>query len=52
MVVSGGMSGGDDKREKVGWVVIRVGEGGVDTRERVRLAESWCKRSRVLSCSS
>ena len=49
---SGGLSRGDGKREKVGWIAIRVGEGGVGTQGRVRLAESWCERSRVLSCSS
>ena len=35
-----GLSGGGDKRGKVGWVTIRVGEGGVGTQGRVRLAES------------
>ena len=49
---SGGLSGGGGKRGKVGWVVIKVGEGGVGTRGRVRLAESWCERLRVLSYSS
>ena len=52
MVVSGGVSGGGGKRGKVGWIVIRVGEDGVGTQRRVRLAKSWCERSRVLSCSS
>ena len=50
--VSGGLSEGDDKRGKVGWIAIGVGEGGVGTRGRARLAKSWCERSRVLSCSS
>ena len=49
---SGGLSGGGSKRGKVGWIAIRVGEGGIGTRGRVRLAESWCERLRVLSCSS
>ena len=43
---------GGGKRGKVGWMVIRVGEGGVGVQGRVRLAESWCERSRVLSHSS
>ena len=47
--MTGGVGGG---REKVDWVAIGVGEGGVGIRGRVRLAESWCERSRVLSCSS
>ena len=34
---------GGGKRGKVGWMVIRVGEGGVGVQERVRLAESWCE---------
>ena len=29
-----------------------VGEGGVGVRGRVRLAESWCERSRLLSSVS
>ena len=33
-------------------MVSGVGEGGLDTQGRVRLAKSWCERSRVLSCSS
>ena len=49
---NGGLSGGGGGRGKVGWVVIGVGEGGVGTQGRVRLAKSECKRSRVLSCSS
>ena len=44
MVIRGGMSGrlnrGGDRRGKVGWIAIRVGEGGVGTWGRVRLAES------------
>ena len=40
MVVGGGVSGGGGKRGKVGWVAIGVGEGGVGTQGRVRLAES------------
>ena len=39
-------------RGKVGWVVMGVGKGGVGVRGRVRLAESWCERSRLLSSSS
>ena len=39
-------------RGKVGWVVMGVGEGGVGVRGRVRRAESWCERSRLLSSSS
>ena len=49
--VSGGLSGGGSKRGKVGWVAIGVGEGGVGVQGRVRFAESWCERLRVLSCS-
>ena len=49
---TGGVSRGGGKRGKVGWVAIGVGEGGVGVRGRVRLAESWCKRSRLLSSSS
>ena len=49
---SGGWSRGGSKRGKVGWVAIGVGEGGVGTQGRIRLVESWCERSRVLSCSS
>ena len=52
VMVASGVSGGGGKRGKVGWVVIRVGEGGVDIQGRVRLAKSWYERSRVLSCSS
>ena len=37
---SGGLSGGGGRRGKVGWIVIRVGEGGVGTQGRVRLAEN------------
>ena len=51
-MVTGGVSSGGSKRAKVGWVVIRVGEGGVGVRGRVRLAKSWCERSRVLFSSS
>ena len=32
--------GGGGGKEKVGWVKIGVGEGGVGTRGRVRLAKS------------
>ena len=46
------VGGGGGKRRKVGWVVIGIGEGGVGVRGRVRLAESWCERPRVLSSSS
>ena len=49
---SGGLNGGDGRSGKVGWIAIRVEEGGVGTQRRVRLAESQCERSRVLSCSS
>ena len=52
MVVRDGLSGGGGKRGKAGWVAIRVGEGEVGAQGRVRLAKSWCKRSRMLSCSS
>ena len=52
MVIGGGVSRGGGKRGKVGWVVIRVGEGGVGAQGRVRLAESWYERLRVLSWSS
>ena len=52
VMVASGISGGGGKRGKVGWVAIGVGEGGVDVRGRVRLAESWCERSQVLSYSS
>ena len=37
---NGGLSEGGGGRGKVGWVVIGVEEGGVDTQGRVRLAES------------
>ena len=33
-------------------MAIGVGKGGVGVRGRVRLAKSWCKRSRLLSSSS
>ena len=52
MVASGGISGGGGKRGKIGWVAIGVEEGEVGARGRVRLAKSWCKKSRALSCSS
>ena len=29
VMVASGVNGGGGKREKVGWVVIKVGEGGV-----------------------
>ena len=51
MVVDGVVRGGG-MREKVGWVAMEVGEDGVGVRGRVRLAESWCERSRLLSSSS
>ena len=47
-----GVVGRGGTRRKVGWVAMGVGEGGVGVRGRVRLAESWCKRSRLLSSSS
>ena len=47
-----GAGRGGGKRGKVGWVAIGVGEGGVGVWGRVRLAESWCERSRLLSSSS
>ena len=37
---SDGLSGGGDKRGKVGWVTIRVEEGGVGTQGGVRVAKS------------
>ena len=40
VMVASGVSGGGGKREKVGWVVIRVEEGGVGAQGRVRLAKS------------
>ena len=52
VMVTDGVGGGGGKRRKVGWVAIGVGEGGVDVQGRVRLAESWCERSRLLSSSS
>ena len=52
VMVTGGVDRGGGRREKVDWVVIGIGKGGVGVRERVRLAESWCERSRVLSSSS
>ena len=52
VMVASGVSGGGGRREKVGWMAIRVGEGGVGAQGRVRLAKSWCERSRVLACSS
>ena len=42
----------DGKRRKVDWVAIGVGEGRVGVRGKVRLAESGCERSRLLSSSS
>ena len=51
-MVTGGVGRGGGKREKVGWMVIGVGEGGIDVQGKVRLADSWCKRSRLLSSSS
>ena len=51
-MVTSGVGRGGGKRDKVGWVAIGVGEGGVGARGRVRLAESWCERSRLLSSSS
>ena len=47
-----GVDGGGGKRGKIGWVAIGVGEGGIDVQGKVRLADSWCKRSRLLSSSS
>ena len=51
MVVDG-VVGRGGTRGKVGWVAMGVGEGGVGVQGRVRLAESWCERSRLLSNSS
>ena len=51
-MMTGGAGRGGGKRGKVGWVVIGVGEGGVGIQGKVRLAESWCKRSRLLSSFS
>ena len=51
-MVTGGVGSGGGKRGKVGWVVIGVEEGGVGVRGRMRLAESWYARSRLLSSSS
>ena len=51
MVVGGGVGRGG-RRGKVGRVIIGVGEGGVGVQGRVRLAESQCERSRLLSRSS
>ena len=51
MVVDG-VVGRDGTRGKVGWVVMGIGEGRVEVRGRVRLAKSWCERSRLLSSSS
>ena len=50
MVVDG-VVGRGGTRGKVGWVAMGVGEGGVGVRGRMRLAESWCERSRLLSSS-
>ena len=52
VMIIGGAGRGGGKRGKVGWMAIGVGKGGVGVRGRVRLAESWCKRSRLLSSSS
>ena len=52
VMVTDGVGGGDGKRGKVGWVATGVGEGGVGVQGKVRLAESWCERSRLLSSSS
>ena len=52
VLVVDGVVGRGGTRGKVGWVVMGVGEGGVGVRGRVRLAESWCERSRLLSSSS
>ena len=51
VMVTSRVDRGGGTRGKVGWVVIGVGEGGMGIQERVRLAESWCERSRVLSSS-
>ena len=51
MVVDGVVRRGG-MREKVGWVAMGVGEGGVGVQGRMKLAESWCERSRLLSSSS
>ena len=51
-MATGGVGRGVGKRGKVGWVAIGVGEGGVGVQGRVRLAESWCERSKLLSSSS
>ena len=52
VMVTDGAGRGGGKRRKVSWVAIGVGEGGVGVQGRVRLAESWCERSRLLSSSS
>ena len=52
VMVASGVGRGSGKREKVGWVAIGIGKGGVGARGMVRLAKGWCERSRVLSCSS
>ena len=51
MVVDG-VVGRGGTRGKVGWMVMGVGEGGVGVQGRMKLAESWCERSRLLSSSS
>ena len=52
VMVVDGVDGRGGTRGKVGWVAMGVGEGGVGVQGRVRLAESWCERSRLLSSSS
>ena len=52
VMIADGVVGRGGTRGKVGWVAMGVGEGGVGVQGRVRLAESWCKRSRLLSSSS
>ena len=52
VMVVDGVVGRGGRSGKVGWVIIGVGEGGVGVRGRVRLAESRCERSRLLSRSS
>ena len=51
VIVVNGVVGNSGWRRKVGWVVIGVGEGGVGVLGRMRLAESWCERLRLLSRS-
>ena len=48
----GGCTGKGGGEKTGGWVAVGVGEGGVGGLGRLRAAESWWKRLRVLSSLS